>query len=189
MLRGKGEPTRVAFFSDLRRYGNSEVRCERQTYLPSHPPAAASGRKTYLPNYLPVVARRRKELPTYLPTYLGTYLPPRTWPCGQRRPHCGWQQVDRLFHRARSPPRSCSRRERRHARRVCCFQAESQVVFKARLVVEIARQVARNGSNLALRRSPPARGGPTYLPTCPARPAAAKPTYLPTYFKSVHTPT
>jgi hypothetical protein len=163
---------------------------KRQTYLPTHPPPRPPAAK-----------------PTYLPTYPPTYLPTTTY----------LPTVRLVRYKSNSPgtllsASSCSlclvareyRRavvffiERvllvfetgatRDARRVCCFQAVRLVVFKARLVVEIARQVARNGSNLALRRSPPARGGPTYLPTCPARPAAAKPTYLPTYL-SVTRPT
>ena len=41
--------------------------------------------------------------------------------------------------------------------------------------------VARNGSNLALRRSPPARGGPTYLPTYLPTRRGPRPQNLPTY--------
>ena len=52
------------------------------------------------------------------------------------------------------------------------------VVFKP---TKDPSRVARTGSNLALRRSPPARGGPTYLPTYLPTRRGPRPQNLPTY--------
>ena len=154
--------------------------------------------------YLPRRGLRPQNLPTYLPTHLPTHLPTTTYLPTVACPYKSIEHGPGTLYSLPTAPlvlalpfrAAENRRAEKGERPRAAPGAMATPTLKLGMPVAAfstspARHVWRqivDGSNLALRRSPPARGGPTYLPTCPARPAAAKPTYLPTYL-SVTIPT